>query len=173
MRRSVGARGFWLGVAGGAAIGLAAAAASAQGGGFAAAEGRQVTGWSEPGALETAVLEDKEGANLAGARAAGGEPRIRSVRLDLNGDGIDEILYHVDHPFFCGSGECPVLVMHRRGAAEPWNEVAAVFTPSAAIRVGPAKRGGFLEIHAAEGRGTWGWDGSQYAVIESGDASSP
>lgn len=131
---------------------------------------RMLTGWSPANPGEMAILEEIEGENLEGARRAGGKPDIQTLRYDLNADGIDEILYYVDDPFFCGAGDCPVIVMHRLGADERWREVAAVYSASPHVRVGPAKHRGFVEIHAADGGATWGWTGSQYEVVRSTDA---
>ena len=42
-------------------------------------------------------------------------PAFRAARVDLDGDGVEEILTLFAHPFFCGSGGCTFRVYSTKG----------------------------------------------------------
>lgn len=64
-----------------------------------------------------AAIRDHTPAYTGAAVDAGGGVRARYVynRVDLNGDGKDEVLVYLLGPFFCGTGGCTFMVFQYAG----------------------------------------------------------
>ncbi len=125
------------------------------------AAGGEITGWGEPLPADLLVLEDLEGENLAEARKQGAV-KIFGARRDLNGDGIPELFFFVDHPMFCWKGEgCSVIVISRRSLTDSWREVGALVAPTPSVIVLTETASEFPALKAVGAR-TYGWNGSAY-----------
>lgn len=73
---------------------------------------------AEPPAPDTAKAPDTKGVDafLAQRFAGDGEVSVATAPVDLNGDGVDEIVAYVSGPMLCGTGGCNTLVLQPEGA---------------------------------------------------------
>ncbi|NJL91660.1 MAG: hypothetical protein HC916_19180 [Coleofasciculaceae cyanobacterium SM2_1_6] len=70
--------------------------------------------WIEPEttpdpALEQAIL------NLEPISASNGANTYRYTKVDLNGDGVPEVVVHLSGSSFCGTGGCTTLIFQQQG----------------------------------------------------------
>ena len=42
--------------------------------------------------------------------------RFQAAEVDLNGDGLNEVIVHITDPSFCGTGGCNTLILERSGS---------------------------------------------------------
>lgn len=95
------------------------------------------------------------------------ETRYLAGRVDLNGDGKDEIVVHVVGMMACGSGGCSTLVFTPAGAGH--RLVATIAVSRAPIRVGAERSHGWRSLVVRVGGGgarphdvALAFDGSSY-----------
>lgn len=121
----------------------------------------EITGWGEPLPADLEILERLEGENLDEARKQG-RLAIQGARKDLNGDGIPELFFYVDNPYFCWKGEgCTVIVLSRASLSDPWRMVGALVAPTPSVMVLGETASEFPALKAIGAR-TYGWNGSAY-----------
>lgn len=97
----------------------------------------------------------------AGARAAvaayleqeGAEAdtRHRDARVDLDGDGQDDLLVYLEDPYFCGSGGCSLVVFRNEG--DTFTKVASTSVTRSPIAVGAAGPAGWRDLYVSIGGG--------------------
>lgn len=93
---------------------------------------------------------------------------LHAALVDLNADGVEEVLVYEDLPGFCGSAGCPFGVYTLEGTA--WKRVLSVLSGDT-IGVTQAKTQGFSDLLVVAGVTSDGsvpmtrysWDGKQYA----------
>lgn len=103
-----------------------------------------------------------------------GDERARYAfeRVDLNGDGREEVLVYLMGSFFCGTGGCTLLVLREapEGGYLPVNDYSITQLP---VIVSPVKRNGWNDIWRMESGGgveasyvRHSFDGSRYVKKE-------
>lgn len=101
-------------------------------------------------AIESAILR----ANPSYTRAVVGDTRARYAyeRIDLNGDGREEVLVYLMGSFFCGSGGCNLLVLAEapKGGYSLVNDFSITQLP---VTVSPVKSRGWNDIWRLESGG--------------------
>jgi heat shock protein HslJ len=124
-------------------------------------------------ALEAAILDASPAYTRAVVGAEGGVGRGRYVygRVDLNGDGRDEVLVYLLGSVFCGTGGCNLLLFTEgQGGLALVNEFPISRLP---IIVAPARTNGWSDLFRLESGGgapasyvRHTFDGKQYVERE-------
>ncbi|MBB1087202.1 hypothetical protein H4F99_01730 [Lysobacter sp. SG-8] len=99
---------------------------------------------------------DEAGAQAAVAayleqEGAEADTRHRDARVDLDGDGQDDLLVYLEDPYFCGSGGCSLVVFRNEGAT--FTKVASTSVTRSPIAVGAAGPAGWRELYVSIGGG--------------------
>jgi hypothetical protein len=128
-----------------------------------AAAGSELVGWAAPGPADLAVLEGLEGDNLAEARAAKNTTlKIESTKKDLDGDGIPELFFFIQHPMFCyDENGCTILVVRRASLSDPWSEIGVITASSPSLVIAPVKGEQFPLLRPL-GTHPYSWNGRLY-----------
>ncbi len=77
--------------------------------------------------------------------------RHRTARVDLDGDGQDDLLAYLEGPYFCGSGGCSLLVFRNEGGA--FTKVASTSVTRSPIAIGEPGPRGWRDLYVTIGGG--------------------
>ncbi len=100
-------------------------------------------------------------------RAAPGEPvDFAWARLDVDGDGYDELVLSLTAPDRCGADGCPLLVM-RRKADGAWTPVLATVGSQVRYRRDAPRRSLVLTVRTSRGDEDWSWDDGRALLVPS------
>ncbi|MCQ4159652.1 hypothetical protein NON00_06905 [Roseomonas sp. GC11] len=102
------------------------------------------------------------------AQKAGVTPRVATARIDLDGDGVAEIVAVVQAPDRCaalGLRNCPLVVLHRRSERGRFQEVGSFFGD--AVQILDSSNKGWRDIETRFTQGPWRrteWNGLLYQI---------
>lgn len=92
---------------------------------------------------------------------------FRQARADLNADGRDEVIVHVEGRDVCGSGGCLTLIFTPEGA--DYRQIMRATVSRAPIGIAATRTGGWSDVVVgvgggglADGRAVLSWDGAGY-----------
>lgn len=111
------------------------------------APGQPADSPEKPAALSEADVAAAVSAALGGDF----EARYFDARVDLDGDGRDELLAYVAGPMVCGTGGCPLYVF--APGAEGYDRVAQVSVVQVPVRVSAGSTNGWRDLVVAVGGG--------------------
>ncbi len=90
------------------------------------------------------------------------------ARVDLDGDGYDELALSLRGKDRCGVDGCPFLVM-RRKADGAWKPVMATVARDVSVMGDPPRRSRALVVRTSHGEETWSWDDATAMMVRRAD----